>query len=66
MACCTARQAKVKKIAIKKATMKANHLAKIGKIPTPKPTKVKPTKVKPKKVAAKAVKPCTLCGKKTR
>jgi len=61
MGCCTAHQAKVKKVAIRKATIKANHLAKIGKIAQPKPTRVKP-----KKVAAKKVKPCTLCGQRTR
>ena len=58
MACCGKARARAKKVAIKKATVRANQLNKLGKVATPKPAKIKPTKV-----PAAKVKPCKLCGK---
>jgi hypothetical protein len=58
MACCTKAQIKVKKVAVKKATKEANKLAKLGKLPQPKP------KIPQKDVPPRTkTKPCTLCGK---
>lgn len=63
MACCGKARAHQKRVAIRKATARAVHLNKIGRVAQPKPTKVKKN-VPPKKVPPPTkTKPCTLCGK---
>ena len=61
MACCTARQVKLKRIATAKATAKAK--AAVAKTKrTGIPPKKAPKKPAPKvKVAPKKAKPCTIC-----
>ena len=56
MACCSARSLKLKKAATRKATAKANKLAKAGK-------KIPAKKVPAKKTPAKKVPACKPCGK---
>lgn len=58
MACCGKARAKAKKIAIRKATINANKLAKAGKLAKPKKKNVKAHVPH-----ATKTKPCTLCGK---